>query len=291
MKDYIMNKIGFSLILGLTAIMMAMVAAFFSIWGISTLFAGALTSVAIMATMLEVSKIVSVTYLYRYWRQTKKWLSLYLSAALLILMVITSMGIFGYLSSAYQKSSTAYKAQQEQIVLVEKSKTYSQDKITQAQNRITMLNEMRKTQEARLSEALTNSFVSRNAVTLKQLQDQTTEMIKTTESDTKAEQAKIDAAIKEIQDTEKRVADMRYGENNKDIRTFEFVAKLFNTDLDTVAKWFIFLLIIVFDPLAIALILAYNVVTYKKEKPSVAEDEKPVNLPATPEVAEGLKKK
>jgi hypothetical protein len=56
---------------------------------------------------------------------------------------------------------------------------------------------------------------------------------------------------------------MKYAEGHKDIRTFEFVASLFNTDLDTVAKWFIFLIIFVFDPLAIALILAYNVVVYK----------------------------
>lgn len=291
MKDYIIDKIGFKILLGLTAIMTAIVAAYFSIFGISTLFAGAVVSVAVMATMLEISKIVSVIYLYRYWKQTRLWLSFYLSMALIILMIITSMGIFGYLSAAYQKSSTAYKAQQEQIVLVEKSKSFSQDKITQAQSRISMLNEMRKVQESRLSEALTNSFVSRNAVTLKQLQDQTAEMIKTTEADTKAEQVKIDDAIKEIQDIEKRVADMRYGENNKDIRTFEFVAKLFNTDLDTVAKWFIFLLIVVFDPLAIALILAYNVVSYKKGNESVTEVERPVDLSSISDEAELLKKK
>ena len=179
-------------------------------------------------------------------------------------MIITSLGIFGYLSSAYQKSSTAYKAQQDQIVLIEKTKTYAKNKIDQAQLRIVALNELRKAQEARMSEAMTNAFISRNAISLKQLQDQTAEMIKATEADVKAEQAKIDAGIQEISDIDKKVSEMKFGENNKDIRTFEFVAKLFGTDLDTVAKWFIFALIVVFDPLAIALILAYNVVVYKK---------------------------
>jgi len=265
MKDRLLDKvIRFDILLGIVALVIALVAAFFSVYGIATLFAGAFASTVVMGTVLEIGKLVSVTYLYRYWKQTKKWLSLYLSAALIILMLITSMGIFGYLSAAYQKSSTAYKAQQDQIVLVEKTKIYAQNKIDQAQNRILILNEMRKAQEARMSEGLTNALISRNAITLKQLQDQTAEMIKTTESDTKIEQGKIDDAIKEMQDIEKRVSEMKFGENNKDIRTFEFVAKLFGTDLDTVAKWFIFLLIVVFDPLAIALILAYNVVTYKK---------------------------
>jgi hypothetical protein len=115
-----------------------------------------------------------------------------------------------------------------------------------------------------MSEALTNTFVSRNAITLKQLQDQTADMIRQNESDTKSEQLKIEAGIKEMADIDQKVSSMKFADKNKDIRTFEFVAKLFGTTLDNVAKWFIFLLIVVFDPLAIALILAYNVVTYKE---------------------------
>lgn len=283
MKDRLLDKIiRFDVLLGFVALIIAFVAAFFSVYGIATLFAGAFVSTVVMASALEIGKLVSVTYLYRYWKQTKAWLALYLSLALVILMIITSGGIFGYLSAAYQKSSTAYKAQQDQIVLIEKTKTYAQNKIDQAQLRIVALNELRKTQESRMSEAMTNSFISRNVISLKQIQDQTAEMIKQTETDVKAEQIKIDDSIKEIADIDKKVSEMRYGENNKDIRTFEFVAKLFGTDLDTVAKWFIFLLIVVFDPLAVALILAYNVITYKKSEPVKAEPE--VVQPPEPEV-------
>lgn len=291
MKDRLLDKvIRFDILLGIVALVIALVAAFFSVYGIATLFAGAFLSISIMASVLEIGKLVAVTYLYRYWTQTKRWLSAYLSIALVILMVITSAGIFGYLSAAYQKSSTAYKGQQEQIVLIEKTKVYAQNKIDQAQNRISILNEMRKSQESRMSEALTNSLISRNAIALRQLQDQTGEMIKTTESDTKAEQSKIEAAIKEIQDTETKVNELKYNDKNKDIRTFEFVAKLFNTSLDNVAKWFIFLLIVVFDPLAIALILAYNVVTYRKSE--VLPVPAPVSAPeAETEIIEEVKKK
>jgi len=270
MKDKLLDKIiRFDILLGLVALVIAVVAAFFSVYGIATLFAGAFLSTVVMGTSLEIGKLVAVTYLYRYWKQTKAWLAGYLSIALIILMVITSLGIFGYLSSAYQKSSTAYKAQQDQIVMIEKTKTYAQNRMDQAQTRIIALNELRKAQEARLSESMTNTFISRNAIALRQIQDQTAEMIKTTEMDVKSEQGKIDAGITEIGNIDKKVSEMKFGENNKDIRTFEFVAKLFKTDLDTIAKWFILCLIVVFDPLAIALILAYNVVAYKKPSEDV----------------------
>jgi flagellar basal body-associated protein FliL len=265
MKDRLLDKIiRFDILLGIVASVIALVAAFFSVYGIATLFAGAFLSTVVMGTALEVGKLVAVTYLYRYWKQTKVWLATYLSLALVILMFITSLGIFGYLSSAYQKSATAYKAQQDQIVMIENTKTYAQNKVDQAKTRILTLTALRTAQETRMSEAMTNMFISRNAITLKQIQEQTGEMIKATEADVKAEQGKIDAGIQEMGDIDKKVSAMKYADNSKDIRTFEFVATLFHTNLDTVAKWFIFLLISVFDPLAIALILAYNVVVYKK---------------------------
>src|SRR6266568_7484034 len=119
MKDRLLDKvIRFDVLLGVVAMTIALVAAFFSVYGISTLFAGAFVSTAIMASVLEVGKLVSVTYLYRYWNKTKKWLAAYLSVAMAVLMLITSGGIFGYLSSAYQKSSTQYKANQDQVALV-----------------------------------------------------------------------------------------------------------------------------------------------------------------------------
>jgi hypothetical protein len=279
MKDRLLDKvIRFDILLGIVALTIALVAAFFSVYGIATLFAGAFVSTAIMASVLEVGKLVSVTYLYRYWKQTKRWLSAYLSLALILLMVITSGGIFGYLSAAYQKSSGEYKAQQDQIVLVERTKTYSQNKIDSAQNRILALQEMRKAQEARLSEALTNNLVARNPVLLRQMQDQTAQMIEKNETDTKAEQSKIDNSIKETQSIDQRISELKYSGKNKDIKTFEFVAKLFNTDLDHVAKWFIFMLIVVFDPLAVALVLAYNVVSYKNSLVTETPEEEPKPL-------------
>ena len=284
MKDRILDRfVRFDVLLGLTAIAIALVAAFFSVYGIATLFAGAFVLTAFMATTLEIGKLVAVTYLYRYWSKTQKWLAIYLSVATLVLMLITSMGIFGYLSAAYQKSSLEFKANQEKIVMVEGQKGYLVDKITQAKSRIDTLNKMRALLESRMNESLTNAFLSRSPIQLKQLNDQTAEMIKTADATIASEQGNIQKTTDEIGKIDQQVNEMKFASaNKKDIRTFQFVADQFGMTLDKVAKWFILTIIFVFDPLAIALILAYNVVTYKKpEEPSreLTKAELPKELP------------
>jgi hypothetical protein len=281
MKDKILDRfIRFDILLGLTAVAIALVAAFFSVYGIATLFAGAFALTAFMASTLEIGKLVAVTYLYRYWTKTKTWLAAYLSIATLVLMLITSMGIFGYLSAAYQKSSLEFKAGQEKITMVEGQKTYLTDKISQAKSRIDTLNKMRALQESRMNESLTNAFLTRSPVQFKQLQDQTAEMIKTADANISTEQGTIQKTTDDIAKLDQQVNEMKFASaNKKDIRTFQFVADQFGTTLDKVAKWFIFTIIFVFDPLAVALILAYNVVTYKKpdESPKV---EAPIEIPS-----------
>lgn len=266
MKDKILDRIiRFDVLLGLTAIALAFVAAFFSVYGIATLFAGSFVLVVFMASTLEIGKLVSVTFLYRYWKKTQRFLKYYLSIATIVIMLITSMGIFGYLSAAYQKSSIEFKAGQEKITMIEGQKVYLMDKITQAKSRITTLNKMRELQESRMNESLTNAFLTRSPVQFKQLQDQTAEMIKTADANIGAEQDTIQKTTDDISKIDQQVNEMKFASaNKKDIRTFQFVADQFGTTLDNVAKWFIFTIIFVFDPLAIALILAYNVVTYKK---------------------------
>lgn len=281
MKDKLLDRIiSFDKLLGLTALTIALVAAFFSVYGIATLFAGAFTLTAIMASALEVGKLVSVTFLYRYWQKTKNFLRVYLSIATLVLMLVTSLGIFGYLSAAYQKSAIEFKAGQEKITLIEGQKTYLNDKVSQSQTRIKTLNEMRAMQETRLSQAMTNAFLTRNPLQLKQIQEQTIEMIKSADENIKAEQNRIQETTDDIQKIDQQVNEMKFASaGKKDIRTFQFVADQFGTTLDKVAKWFILTLIFVFDPLAVALILAYNVAVYKKEPEEVKEVELPKEEP------------
>jgi len=104
MKENLLSNKRFPWVLGLTSLLIALCAASFSVYGIGTLFAGASIAAMIMASTLEVGKIVATTFLYRYWTKSKFLLKTYLCSAIILLMVITSLGIFGYLSSAYQRS-------------------------------------------------------------------------------------------------------------------------------------------------------------------------------------------
>lgn len=292
MKDRILDRIiRFDKLLGLTAIVIALVAAFFSVYGISTLFAGAFIATAIMASALEVGKLVSVTFLYRYWEKMQGFLKTYLAIATIVLMLITSLGIFGYLSAAYQKSSLEFKATQEKIVMIESQIPFYTNLISQSEKRIRTLSDARVVQEARLSEAMTNTFLSRNPLQLKQLQEQTIALINQADLDMRTESGQIRTNQMKIMSINEEVNTMKFeGAGKKDIQTFQFVAEQFGTTLDKVAKWFIFTLIFVFDPLALALILAYNVVVFRRDKldPQPEPPRKIVEIKPQPKLSEEL---
>lgn len=283
MKDRVLDRfVKFDTLLGITAIVIALVAAFFSVYGIATLFAGAFLLTAVMASSLEVGKLVAVTFLYRYWEKTRGFLRTYLAIATVVLMLVTSMGIFGYLSAAYQKSAIEFKTNQEKIVMVESQKGFYTSAIAQSESRMKSLVDMRVMQEARLSEAMTNTFLSRNPLQLKQLQDQTITLINQANEEIKAENGQIRTNQAKIMSISEEVNQMKFqAAGKKDIQTFQFVAQEFGTTLDKVAKWFIFTLIFVFDPLAVALILAYNVATFKKEKDVVITPQSEISVELT----------
>ena len=95
----------FIFILAFSALFIAGNAAFFSVTGLCDLFAGAFWSVVIMASSLELGKLVTASFLHRYWTTLSRWIKIYLVSGCLILVGITSIGIFGYLSKAYQGST------------------------------------------------------------------------------------------------------------------------------------------------------------------------------------------
>ena len=298
--DMINKKNRFSLFILISALGLAGVAAYFSIIGIASLFSGAALSVGIMALFLEIGKICSVSFVYRFWDKINKLYKSYFILAVFILTILTSSGIGSFLLAYYQSASLGFKLNQEKIVTTESSKGYYTNQVQSAEERIKMLNDVRKIQESRLSEALTNAFLSRNVIQLQQLQQQTIKLIDQADLDIKSENNKIEQARTQMQTVDEKVNQMKIGAiEKKDIQTFRFLAEALHTDLDTVAKWFIISLIFVFDPLAIALILAYNVVVYKKEdetildKPIVSTPkvvikkvEPTIEIPTTPIIVE-----
>ena len=249
----------FERIVGLSSLFIASCAAFFSIIGIGMLFSGSAIASMIMASSLEIGKLVATTFLYRYWKKSQLLLKTYLILAVVSLMFITSLGIFGYLTSAYQQSSIENKLSEEKIVYIQDQKKMYVDKINDAKKRIENITKLRTSQENRLNESITNVIINRNPIQLSQIQQSTKEFIDKSEKDMDVENNKIQSTVDEIQKLDKQISDIKIKSGGqKDLQTFKFVADEFGVDINKVVKWFIICLISVFDPLAICLLLAYN---------------------------------
>ena len=117
-------KFKFSYLMLVVALALAGIAGFFSVIGLSQLFAGAATNVMIMATVLEVGKIVVTTALHKYWKHFNGWLKGYLSIAVFALMVVTSAGIYGLLSNAYQNTANSLEIHNSEVSILESKGSY-----------------------------------------------------------------------------------------------------------------------------------------------------------------------
>lgn len=246
----------------LIALSVASCAAYFSVWGLSQLFAGASVSVIIMASILEIGKIITTTALHRYWNKITLGLRVYLTISVVILMVITSVGIYGFLSNAYQKTANKLEIHDGELGILDNKKglfektILNNEKIIETKNkRLDQLANLRLNQENRIDLAKTNR--SRSTV-----------------------RGDISNADKEIQ---KLSLDID-GLNNKntilsdsiskynlealtlkstssvagEVGPLKYLSKLTGIAMDRVVNYLILLLIFVFDPLAIALILLTN---------------------------------
>jgi hypothetical protein len=239
-------------LVGFSALIIAGCAAFFSVTGLGVLFSGASTAVMVMAGSLEFAKLVAATYLKQMWDEIKGFNKWYLTIAVGILMMITSAGIFGYLSNAFQ-------AQSLQLQQVDREVLVFSTKIEQNNSQITQLN----TQLGQLS-STQNTILDKGKINNRLLRsidnkDKQVATINKKISTLQDENAKNTEKINEI-----KIANL---DLEKEVGGFRFIAEAFGIELKNVVKFFIFLIVIVFDPLAIALIIAFNgLIGKKKEK-------------------------
>ncbi len=281
--------------------MIAGCAAYFSVYGIGLLFSGATVAAMIMASSLELGKLVTTSWLFRYWHKANILMKTYMIVAIFALMAITSLGIYGFLTAAFQKSSLENELSVNKIATLEVQKTEELSKIEATKKSIEKIYALRGSQESRLNEILTNALIARNPIQLQNIQNQINDQIgdlnKQLETENEKQKSYSDKASKIDEGIFKLKVE---NSQKKDITTFKFVAEQFNTTIQNVVKWFIAVLIAVFDPLAVILLLAYNMSTnkvydeeksefqiYKQQKPNeesvvekvvekVVEVEKPV---------------
>jgi hypothetical protein len=231
------------ILVGFSAILVAGCAAFFSVTGLGVLFSGASISVMVMAASLEFAKLVSATYLKQEWDTLKGFNKWYLTISVGVLMLITSAGIFGYLSNAFQAQSL--KLQQ-----VDREIAVWQVKIDQNTTQINQLNtqlgNLSQTQSTILEKGKVNSRLLRSV----DAKDKQSAQLNKKISDLQEQNAKNTEEINKI-----KLSNM---DLEKEVGGFRFVAEAFGMELKNVVKFFIFLIVIVFDPLAVALIIAFN---------------------------------
>lgn len=251
----------FSYVVLIAAFSLACCAAWFSVIGIAQLFAGVGIAAGIMAATLELAKLVGVSFLYRYREQMPKPLRLYMWTGTVVLMLITSIGIYGYLSSAYAISASGIQGKENEIVMYTTQQSTVEQNITRLIDRSTQLQNSRAQQENRLDEfvRLGRGTATQQAV----IREQDTE-IKTIQT----EVAQL-SAIRDSLSMLKTTTTNSIATTGK-LGTFYYVAQTLGVPLDVIVKWFIATLVLVFDPMSISLFIAYNVIVEKKRTVSEA---------------------
>ena len=253
----------FPFVIAFSALSVSASAAFYSVSGLSKLFAGASFEVIIMAGSLEVSKLVIASLLYQYWDTINKILRTYLAIATVILVLITSMGIYGFLSAAYQETYN-------KLTIVENEKSFIQQKIDFYQNDVT-----RYDQEL---ERISNNISTLSNARSQQIQVRDTSVvggirttistselrlaasrIKAEEENRSGVQAKREIAADSLQKIQLQVLEL---DNNTEIAgelgPLQYLSGLTGTPMDKIINWLLLVIIFVFDPLAIALVIAAN---------------------------------
>ena len=238
------------LITFLSAISISVIAAGYSIVGLSTLFAGAVVPIIAMGSALEVGKLVAASWLYNNWRNklVPYTIKMYLTFAVIVLIFITSMGIFGFLSKAHLDQVKPTSSNNIKIELIDKQINQQQLIIDRAENQLTLLDKA-------LEVYIDKEYVSRGLKERKKQEEERTILnsaitdasnkigeLTLQKSELALEQDKIEAEIGPI----KYIAELIYGENAKDY-------------FDKAVRWVIIVLIFVFDPLAVLLLIAANI--------------------------------
>tara|TARA_R110000787_G_scaffold28678_2_gene78098 strand:- start:1300 stop:2400 length:1101 start_codon:yes stop_codon:yes gene_type:complete len=252
----------FPFIIALSALSVSGSAAFYSVSGLSKLFAGAAFAVIVMAASLEIAKLVIASLLYQYRKTLPKLLKYYLSLSCVVLILITSMGIYGFLSSAYQETAAKAGTIDAQITLIETRRdntkgqldVYNDEKESinkaVADLRTGLANNVIQYTNAEGVLVTTTSRATRNALE-KQLDQAIDRQTKIND--------KVDVLNEKLFNYETEIVEVRTSDAvSSELGPLKYLSGLTGTPMDQIINWLLLTIIFVFDPLAIALVVAAN---------------------------------
>jgi len=249
-------------LIGLAALLIAASAAFFSVTGLSKLFAGASLAVMIMAGTLEFGKLITAAFLHEHWSRINILLRTYLTTGVVVLILITSMGIYGFLTAAYQETADELTRIDRQVEVVELKKSRYEEQL----NSLTTERNDLSTSITELTRGLSNNVI--------QYTDTSGQLITTTSSatrrvlnaqldDAKLQRDNISQRIEALTDSvtqlELQVLDIEGGsELAAEVGPLKYMAEITGLPMANVVNIFALLIVFVFDPLAVSLVLAFN---------------------------------
>ena len=275
----------FPFIIAISALSVSGSAAFYSVYGLSKLFAGATVEVIIMAGSLEVAKLVIASLLYQYWDTINKILRTYLTIAATILVLITSMGIYGFLSAAYQETYQTLLVNENRIEFLDNKAKFYEDDITrydkeleQILDNISTLSNAKsvsiQVKDTSVAGGIRNTI---STVDLRLAQDR----LRVEENNRKDVYLRRSTAADSLQKYKFEILELQ---NSSDVAgelgPLKYLAGLTGTPMDKIINILLLVIIFVFDPLAIALVVAANMAFAnafpRREENLYGEKEEPV---------------
>ena len=259
-----MGKKLFPYIIALSALAVSASAGFYSVSGLMKLFAGAAFAVGIMAGSLEVSKLVIASLLYQYWDSLNKVLRTYLTIAAFVLILITSAGIYGFLSSAYQETANKDQITTQQITALESKKKLFE------QTRDNLIKEKQSLSELRgtLSKASTTQFTDNKGNLVVRSNNASFKQIESASKSDDKLSGKLDVVNDSIFNLETKILQVKTNSTaSSELGPLKYLSGLTGYPMDKIINWFLLVIIFVFDPLAIALVIAANFAFKHKDEP------------------------
>ena len=265
----------FPFIIALSALSVSASAAFYSVSGLSKLFAGAAFAVIVMAASLEVAKLVIASLLYQYRKSLPLLLKTYLSIACFVLILITSMGIYGFLSAAYQETAAKAGSIDAQIALIETKRDNVKEQLAVYNAEKSTINEAVSDLRAGLSNnkiQYTNAegvvITTTSSSTRKSLEKQLDQAInRQTQIN-----SKVDTLNQRLFDYETEIVEVQTGNDLAgELGPLKYLSGLTGIPMDKIINYLLLTIIFVFDPLAIALVIAANF-AFAKLRPKTREN-------------------
>lgn len=250
-------------VIALSALSVSVSAAFYSVTGLSKLFAGASTEVIIMAGSLEFSKLVLATLLHQYWGRLGKLLRAYLTSAVVVLIIITSMGIYGFLSAAYQETANKASIVDTRIAFLEQKRDFYEEDVNRYDTELERISD----NIATLSQAKSRDIQVRDTTSSTGFRStiSTTELrlaqqrIETEEENRRLVQTDRSEAADSLQKYQVAILDANIGNDiAAELGPLKYLSGLTGISMDRIINILLLIIIFVFDPLAVSMVLAAN---------------------------------